>query len=258
MTLLNYAVDGAVARITLDNPATVNALSPGMAAELTAALGRAEAEARAIVLSGAGRGFCSGADLGDTTMRPGAEIDGGRVLDEHYNPLMRRIRSLRVPFITSVHGAAAGIGAALALAGDIVVASDDAFFLQAFSRMGLVADGGAAYLLTRAAGRVRALELMLLGEKLPAARALEWGLVTRVVPGADLTAATAALAERLANGPTLALGSIRSMVWSAMDATFDGQLDDESIRQRAASRSEDFREGMAAFTQKRSPRFAGR
>ena len=258
MTLLDYNIDGAVARITLDNPATMNALSPAMAAKLMEALGRAEGEARAIVLSGAGRGFCSGADLGDATIQQGADIDGGKVLDEHYNPLMRRIRSLRVPFVTSVHGAAAGIGAALALAGDIIVASDDAYFLQAFSRIGLVPDGGAAYLLTRAAGRARALELMLLGEKLPAARALEWGLVTRVVPGADLAAATSAIADRLANGPTLALGSIRAMAWSALDASFDRQLDDEAIHQRGASRSEDFREGMAAFAEKRAPRFAGR
>ena len=249
-------VDG-VGRITLNNPATLNALSPAMVKALTAAFDRVEAEARVIVLTGAGRAFCSGADLGDPELQPGDDVDGGRILEEHYNPLMLRIRDLRLPLITRVNGIAAGVGAALALAGDIIVAEEGAAFVQSFGRVGLVPDGGAAFLLTRAIGRVRALELMLLGEKLPARRAFEWGLVTRIVAAEALDAAVDQIAAHLASGATFALASIRRMTWGALDSGFEEQLAAECGFQRDASRTADFREGVAAFTEKRRPRFTG-
>ena len=256
--LVSTEVVEGVGRITLNNPATLNALSPAMVKALTAAFDRVEAEARVVVLTGAGRAFCSGGDLADPALQPGDDVDGGRVLEEHYNPMMRRVRDLRLPLITRVNGVAAGVGAALAMAGDIIVADEAAVFVQSFGRLGLVPDGGAAFLLTRAVGRVRALELMLLGEKLPARRALEWGLVTRVAPAEALDATVGEIAATLASGATFALASIRRMTWGALDGTFDDQLAAECGFQRDAARSGDFREGVAAFTEKRRPRFTGR
>lgn len=175
--------DGAVATLTLNDPATLNAASFTMTLEITDALEAAVRDgARAIVITGAGRGFCSGANLGSDLDPNEPGYDAGAALDTHYAPLMRAIRDLDVPLVTAVNGAAAGIGCSIALAGDIVLAADSSYFLQAFRRIGLVPDGGSAWLLTKAAGRTRAMEMMLLGEKIPAAQAYEWGLVTRVMP----------------------------------------------------------------------------
>jgi 2-(1,2-epoxy-1,2-dihydrophenyl)acetyl-CoA isomerase len=247
---------GDVAIIRLNDEKTLNAVSAGMVAELRDALDQACAASRAIILTGTGRGFCSGANVGDLDIRD-PDYDAGAVLATHSNPLMLQLKALPVPFITAVNGPAAGIGCALALAGDLVVAAEGSYFLQAFRRIGLVPDGGSAFLLTRAAGRVRAMEMMLLGEKIPAATALEWGLINRVVPAESLADTAFALAGELAAGPTQALAAIRKTCWEALESGFAGQLERERVLQRDAGRTADYREGVAAFLQKRPARFTG-
>jgi 2-(1,2-epoxy-1,2-dihydrophenyl)acetyl-CoA isomerase len=182
--------------------------------------------------------------------------DAGHALDTHYNPLMRTIRDLPIPIVAALNGAAAGIGCSIALACDIIVAGESGYLIQAFRRIGLVPDGGSAFLLTKATGRLRASEMMLLGDKIPAAKALEWGLVNDVVPDSKLRAAALAVAEKLAGGPTLALAMIRQLTWAAGDLDFEGVLALERRLQRSAGRTADHREGVAAFFEKRQARFS--
>lgn len=251
--------DGAVATITLDDPATLNAASFAMALEITAALEAVVRDgARAAIVTGSGRGFCSGANL-SADLDPNAPgYDAGAALDTHYAPLMRAIRDFAIPLVTAVNGAAAGVGCSIALAGDIVLASEASYFLQAFRRIGLVPDGGSAYLLARAAGRTRAMEMMLLGEKIPASQALDWGLVTRVFPPDALMDEARRIAADLASGPTHALRGIRQQCWHATEAGFDDILALERRQQRDAGRTADHREGIAAFLEKRPAIFTGR
>ena len=248
-----------IARLTIDDPARRNALGEPMAQQALDALDAILPEARVLVITGAGDHFCSGANL---SFDPGLDInqvDGGAALLAVYGPLMRRIASCPVPVITSVRGAAAGFGASLALGGDLILAEDKAFFALTFRALGIVPDGGVAWLLAKAVGRVRAMEMMLLGERLPAAKALDWGLVTRVYQGGDaLAEATDKLAADLAQGPTFALRRIRRMAWLAAEQGFDEALALEVDYQRECVRSEDVREGLAAFSEKRAPRFRGR
>ncbi|WP_225205536.1 enoyl-CoA hydratase-related protein [Novosphingobium huizhouense] len=246
--------EGDVCVIRFNDPATRNALGMDMAAELRDALLAAEADCGAVLLAGGDKAFCSGANLSGPRMGSG-EIDAGLVLQDTVNPLMMTIRDLAIPFITSVRGAAAGVGASLALVGDLIVASEDAYFLQAFCRIGLVPDGGSPWLLTRTAGRARAMEMMLLGERLPAAKALEWGMINRVVPTDEADATALAIAQRLASGPRLALGLIRKAGWYAADNGFGDELALERNLQRQVGKSPDFAEGVAAFLQKRPARF---
>lgn len=255
--LITYQREGNVALVHMSDPATVNAVSFAMAEELVSALDRASGEARAVILTGAGRGFCSGANLSGDLDLTSPDYDAGSFLQRYYNPMMLAIRRLRVPLVTAVNGAAAGIGCSLALAGDLIVAGESAYFVQAFLRVGLVPDGGSAYLLVRSIGRARALEMMLLGEKIAAAQALEWGMVNRVVPDAELSSAALALAARLAEGPTSTLARIRELGWRASENTFTEQLELERDLQREAGRTADHREGVAAFRAKRAPRFTG-
>jgi 2-(1,2-epoxy-1,2-dihydrophenyl)acetyl-CoA isomerase len=247
---------GDVAIIRLNDEKTLNAVTPAMTEELRDALDQVCASSRALILTGIGRGFCSGANLGALDL--GApDFDGGAVLEAHYNPLMLQLRALPIPFVAAVNGVAAGLGCALALAADLIVAAESSYFLQAFRRVGLVPDGGSAFLLTRGAGRARAMEMMLLGDMIAATKALEWGLINRVVPAIELDDAALALAEDLAAGPTKTLSAIRKMCWDALESGFAPQLDRERVLQREVGRSADFREGVAAFLEKRSARFNG-
>jgi len=247
--------------LRLNEPATLNALSLQMVEDLNQALDALCKSVRALVLTGAGRGFCSGAALdgrlGSGLLAERSQRDAGAVLASHINPLMTRLRDLPIPWLTAVGGAAAGVGASLALAGDLVFAGESAYFLQAFARIGLVPDGGSTHMLVRTIGRVRAMELALLAERLPAAKAMEWGLVNRVVADVRLEEEALAVATRLANGPSLALGLIRRSVWHAVDATWAEALNMERELQLTAGRSADFDEGVAAFQAKRPASFNG-
>jgi 2-(1,2-epoxy-1,2-dihydrophenyl)acetyl-CoA isomerase len=256
---------GPVAVITLDDPATMNAAGVDLVGELVDAFKRLAAGeiegARAVVLTGAGRGFCSGANLagGGPAARPRAadgQIDAGSALETLYNPFMLALRDLPMPFVTAINGAAAGVGCSMALMGDLIVAGESAYFLQAFRRIGLVPDGGSTYLLPRMIGRARAMEMTLLGERLPAAKALEWGLINRCVPDEALMAEAMKLAGELANGPA-SLKQIRKLMWESLDHHFADQLSAERHAQAIAGRTGDFQEGVAAFLQKRPAAFKG-
>jgi 2-(1,2-epoxy-1,2-dihydrophenyl)acetyl-CoA isomerase len=264
-TKIKVEVADGVAVITLNDPGTMNAAGLDLAGELSHAFSNIAAgyvSARAIVLTGEGRGFCSGANLagGGASARE-LDVDGkpdaGRALETVYNPLVTQMRDCPLPVVTAVNGAAAGVGCSLALLGDLIVAGESAYFLQAFRRIGLVPDGGSTYLLPRAIGRARAMEMALLGEKIGAAKALEWGLVNRVVPDADLRATAIELAKELANGPA-SLGAIRKLIWESLDTDWTGQLQAERKAQKIAGKSEDFIEGVSAFLQKRVAAFKGR
>jgi 2-(1,2-epoxy-1,2-dihydrophenyl)acetyl-CoA isomerase len=255
---IRTSVQDRVAVITLADPATLNAASLDLVAEASAALDAFAAEdsgVRCVILTGEGRGFCSGANLAGRD--PAAIAKPSKTLDEVYSPFLQKLRDYPIPIVTAVNGVAAGIGCSLALMGDLVVAAESADFLQAFRRIGLVPDGGATYLLSRLIGRARAMELMLLGEPLPAKTALEWGLINRCVPDVQLMATAGALAKALADGPR-ALGHIRKLAWDGLDASWGEQLSAESAAQDMAVASEDAREGVAAFLQKRPAKFTGR
>jgi 2-(1,2-epoxy-1,2-dihydrophenyl)acetyl-CoA isomerase len=258
LSKVKSARDGDVAILTLSDPATLNAAGVDMAEALTAALTEAvEGGARAIVLTGEGRGFCSGANLAFPERGDGQRQNAGDSLKTIYNPLVRMIRDLPVPFVTAVNGPAAGIGCSFALLGDLIVAGESAYFLQAFRRIGLVPDGGSTYLLPRLIGKARAMEMTLLGERVSAAKALEWGLINRCVPDDELMQTARTLARELASGPK-SLSLIRKAIWASLDAEFADQLEHERIAQGEAGRTEDFAEGVAAFLAKRPAAFKGR
>ncbi len=257
---LDVQVADRIATLTLNDPATLNALGMPLAEALHAAVravAAGEIDCRVVVLTGAGRAFCSGADLSASAAKAGEELrDMGSGLESTYNPLMTALRDLPVPLVTAVNGAAAGIGCSLALMGDLIVAAEDAYFLQAFRRIGLVPDGGSTFMLPRLVGRARAMEMTLLGERLPAAVAQDWGLVNKVVPAADLAAAAGDYARRLVDGPA-SLGLTRRLVWRGELAGWDEQLHAEREAQREAGRTSDFLEGVTAFHGKRPARFTG-
>lgn len=259
MAKAKYELDDSVALITLSDPATLNAISVDMTEELTAHFRRATSEARCVVLTGEGRGFSSGANLagGAPPLDADGQPDLGGRLEQTFNPFVTMLRDLPIPYVTAVNGAAAGIGCSFALLGDLIVAAESAYFLQAFRRIGLVPDGSATYHLPRMIGRARAMEMMLLGEKIPAKTALEWGLINRCVPDAALLPTAKALASELAAGPTRTLGMIRRLAWASLDASWDEQIRAERQAQREAGRTEDFREGVQAFFQKRTANFKG-
>lgn len=260
---IKTSVSEGVAVITLCDPATLNAAGLDLVAELDEAMaGFAQPESgiRCVVLTGEGRGFCSGANLsgrGEAVSGEAPVRDSGSALETVYNPFVTRMRNYPIPIVTAVNGAAAGIGCSMALMGDLIVAGESAYFLQAFRRIGLVPDGGATYMLSRLVGKARAMELTLLGEKLPAATALEWGLINRCVPDEDLMPTAMALAQALATGPK-ALSYIRKLVWDGLDAEWAEQLHAERLVQRDAGLTEDSREGVLAFLQKRPAQFQGR
>ncbi len=254
---------GAVTIIHLSDPATMNAAGADLAAELLDALKQATdgpSPARALVLTGEGRGFCSGANLqsspGGGKMDADGKPDASASLITVYNPLVTYVREMSVPLVTAVNGAAAGVGCSLALLGDLIVAGESAYFLQAFRRIGLVPDGGSTYLLPRMIGKARAMEMALLGEKVSAAKALEWGLINRVVADADLMSTALELAQTLATGPA-SLGLTRQIILSALDSDWAQQIHREAMAQKAAGKTDDFAEGVAAFLEKRPARFTG-
>lgn len=259
MAKAKYELQDDVALITLNDPATLNAISVEMTEELNLLFDRACAEARCVVLTGEGRGFSSGANLagGAPPIADDGLPDLGGRLEQTFNPFVTKLRDLPIPYVTAVNGAAAGIGCSFALLGDLIVAGESAYFLQAFRRIGLVPDGSATYHLPRMIGRVRAMEMMLLGEKIHAKQAYDWGLVNRCVPDAELLATAKALALELAHGPTKTLGMIRRLAWSSLENSWDEQLNAERQAQKIAGRTEDFREGVQAFFQKRPANFKG-
>jgi 2-(1,2-epoxy-1,2-dihydrophenyl)acetyl-CoA isomerase len=247
--------NGDIAIITLNAPDRLNAFSYEMLEALPRVLGEAVAGgARVAVITGEGRGFCSGAAL------TGDQLGGkdlGELIDAYYNPLAVALAESPIPIVTAVNGVAAGAGASLALAGDIIIASRSAYFMLAFSRIGLVPDMAASWLVARSVGRVKALEMALLGEKLSAEEALAAGLITRMVEDDGLLDETMALAGRLAALPPLALGTIRKQVRAALDNDFETMLAIERNNQRTAGFTRDHAEGVAAFREKRAPIFNG-
>jgi 2-(1,2-epoxy-1,2-dihydrophenyl)acetyl-CoA isomerase len=253
-----FEMDGDVAIITMNDVATMNACGVDTAEELTDAFDRAAKSARAVIMTGNGRGFCSGANLGSPSMAIGEKaMDAGAALESTYNPLVSMIRNLPIPFVTAINGAAAGIGCSFALLGDMILAADNAYFLQAFRRIGLVPDGGSTFMLTRAVGRARAMEMMLLGEKIMAPQALEWGLINRVTSPETLLAEAKTLAQSLASGPTKTLSMIRQMAWAGFDNSWDEQLALERTLQRDAGHTNDFKIGVQAFLTKQVAKFTG-
>ena len=249
---------GDVGVVRLDDPASLNAVGPDTLSDLFEAVERAAATSRAMLLTASGRAFSAGADLSAVAAAAKeGPIDAGALLETHVNPLMRRLSDLPIPWIAAVRGAAAGVGCSLALSADLIVASESAYFLQAFARVGLVADGGATWLLAQAAGRVRAMEMMLLAERIPAAQAFEWGLVNRVVHDDTLDDTAMALATSLAAGPTRALGMIRRLAWAGATSGWDAALAAEREAQREAGRTKDVMEGVGAFLEKRPAQFRG-
>ena len=258
---VSYEVADGVATIELNRPETLNAWNAQLGADLLAALQRAgeQAAVRAVLLTGAGRGFSSGADLRDMAveMTPEGRPDVYRTLTERYHPIMRAIRELPKPVIAAVNGPAVGIGCSLALCCDLILAGEGAYFLLAFVNIGLVPDGGSSLFLPSRVGIARAAELALLGERLPAARALEWGLINRVVPDAELSAQAGALAARLAAGPTRSYAGTKRQLNNWLYARMEEQLELEARIQQEMAGSDDFLEGASAFAQKRPARFAG-
>jgi 2-(1,2-epoxy-1,2-dihydrophenyl)acetyl-CoA isomerase len=251
-----YAVADDVATITLNRPDRMNCLSGPMRRELLAALRRAPDEARAVVLTGAGRGFCSGQDLGDAGDLSALDLEG--TLRDEYEPLLMAIYDCPVPTLCAVNGAAAGAGANLALAADVVIAARSASFIQAFARIGLIPDAGGTYWLPRMVGMARAMGMCLFAEPISAERAADWGLIWEVAEDDALAERAGDLARRLARGPTLALRNMKRALRESAANDLPAQLALEARLQGEAGRSRDFLEGVSAFLEKREASFAGR
>ena len=259
---VKLSIEDGLATLTLNHPEVMNAVSMEMLKGLGDAMDVVEdpaSQVRCLIMTGEGRGFCTGANLqgrADSDNAP-SRPDAGSALETAYHPFLRRLRNLHVPFVTSVNGPAAGVGMSFALMGDMVLCAKSSYFLQAFRRIGLVPDGGSTWLLPRLIGRARAMELSLMGDKLPAETALQWGLVNRVFEDDQLKAETQTIARSLADGP-FSLGLIRKLYWESDDNTYEEQINLERQLQRDAGRSADFKEGVKAFLEKRPANFTGK
>jgi len=255
-----FDVSGGVARLTLNRPDRLNSFNTAMHAEVREALGSlAGSDARVLVITGAGRGFCAGQDLGDRAVAPGgASVDLGESIEKNYKPLVMTLRNLPMPVIAAVNGVAAGAGANIALACDLVIAGKSASFVQAFSKLGLIPDSGGTWFLPRLIGNARAMGLALLGDKLPAEQAAQWGLIWRCVDDTELSSTVDALAQQFAAAPTRGLARTKQAMYEGWGRTLEQQLDVERDYQRELGNSADYAEGVAAFTQKRPPQFTGR
>jgi 2-(1,2-epoxy-1,2-dihydrophenyl)acetyl-CoA isomerase len=251
---------GNVAVLTMNHPEVMNAASVKMIHGMIAAIDyieKADSGFRAIVLTGEGRGFCSGANLSEVPEEGKSTGGVGSALETSYHPFLRRLRDLKMPLVTAVNGAAAGVGMSIALMGDITLAARSAYFLQAFARIGLVPDGGSTWLLPRLIGLARAKELSLLAEKLPAETALSWGLINRVYDDSALMDEALGLAKKLSEGPTQSLAAIRRLYWESPHNSYEVQLDLERQTQQRAGKTQDFIEGVTAFLHKRAAKFTG-
>ncbi len=253
-----FNVRDAIARITLNRPDKLNSFNVQMHEELRDVLNAIEADGsvRVLVLAGAGRGFCAGQDLGDRAVNAG-EMDLGASIENYYAPLVRRLRNLPLPVIAAVNGVAAGAGANLAFACDLVIAAKSASFIESFCKLGLIPDTGGTYFLPRLIGTARAMGMALLGEKVSAEQAEEWGLIWKCVDDAEFAGTVEKLAAQLAAAPTMGLARIKQAIYSSGQRSLDEQLDFERDTMRVLGRSADFREGVAAFLEKRPPKFAG-
>jgi len=259
---ITFVNDDGKATLTLNRPDALNALNVGMLREVRDAVATIEPGdgTRVLILKGAGRSFCAGADVakGTGANTDDGPFDAGRILEDQINPLIETLADLPVPIVSAVNGAAAGAGCSLALAADFVVAARSSFFLMAFTKVGLVPDAGATWLLPRLVGQARALEMLMLADRIPAPTALDWGMIYKVVDDDQLAAACDQVAVRLAAGPTRAFALLRRALREGMQTTLPQNLLLERENQRIAGLSEDYTEGVAAFREKRPPRFRGR
>ncbi len=258
---IRYESSGGIARITLNRPERLNSFTTQMHGELREALARVASggEARVLLVTGEGRAFCAGQDLSDRAVAPGeAPVDLGTSIEENYRPLVLTLRELPIPVVCAVNGVAAGAGANIALACDIVIAARSASFIQAFCKIGLVPDSGGTFFLPRLVGTARAMGLAMLGDKVTAEQAVSWGLIWKCVDDVDLASTTEALLAQLAQAPTRGLAAIKRALYLSSGNTLPQQLDLERDLQRELGYSADYREGVAAFLEKRAPRFAGR
>jgi 2-(1,2-epoxy-1,2-dihydrophenyl)acetyl-CoA isomerase len=254
---IDFKLEGGIARLTLNRPDRLNSFTIEMHEEVADALDSLQ-DARVLVLTGAGRGFCAGQDLNDRAVAPGQQVDLGESVEKRYNPLVRRLTSLPMPVIARVNGVAAGAGANIAFACDIVIAARSAKFIQSFASLGLIPDSGGTWVLPRLAGQARALGLALTAEPLPADKAEQWGLIWKAVDDEMLDAEVDALAARFALAPTRGLAAIKRMIRESWSHDLDQELDLQRDMMRELGASDDYREGVAAFMEKRKPNFTGR
>jgi 2-(1,2-epoxy-1,2-dihydrophenyl)acetyl-CoA isomerase len=255
-----FSVDGGIARLTFNRPDKLNSFNTRMHSEVQDALARLPGgDARVLVLTGAGRGFCAGQDLGDRVVVPGNQgVDLGESIEKYYKPLVLALQALPMPVIAAVNGVAAGAGATIALACDLVIAARSATFIQAFSKLGLLPDSGGTWILPRLVGNARALGLALLGTKLAAEQAAAWGMIWQCVDDADLGSVVDTMAQQFATAPTRGLAWTKMAIRGSWQCSLTEQLDIERDAQRELGRSADYAEGVAAFVAKRTPRFTGR
>ncbi|MEM9878882.1 MAG: enoyl-CoA hydratase-related protein [Pseudomonadota bacterium] len=259
-----FEIKDSIGVLTLNRPERLNAMSNQMLQEIRGVLDIVEdpeSGVRCLMITGAGKGFCSGADLAGGGLpdvkdkKAAGKIDLGKTLERDYNPIIERLAALRVPIVNAVNGGAAGAGCSLAIAADIVIAAKSAYFLQAFINIGIVPDAGSSYFLPRRIGEARAMAMMMLGEKIPAETALDWGLIYEVVDDEALMARAMEIATKLANGPTRSIALIRNMANQSMGNSLTQQLHVERVYQRDAGRGPEFREGVSAFLEKRKADF---